>query len=124
MSDEVVIELLKKELIKLEKDNLSYIVIGFPKNRVQSMFLQSVGILPDNVIMLEASDEEHNSRLQEKLSKSNRSGEEVDKLAANSFAEYKINIKVVNEIYKDSIIRVHTAGRENGNIVNELAVAL
>lgn len=34
VDDEIVIELLKKELIKLEKDSTSYIIVGFPRTRV------------------------------------------------------------------------------------------
>jgi adenylate kinase len=34
VDDELIIEILKKELIKLEKDRVSYIVEGFPRNRV------------------------------------------------------------------------------------------
>ena len=34
VDDETVIEILKKEIIKHEKDNVSYIVEGFPRNRV------------------------------------------------------------------------------------------
>lgn len=35
VDDEIVIDLVKKEMIKYEKDNVSYIVEGFPKNRVK-----------------------------------------------------------------------------------------
>ncbi len=35
VDDETVIELLKKELIRLEKENVSYIIEGFPRNRVR-----------------------------------------------------------------------------------------
>lgn len=38
VDDETVIELFKKELIKLEKENVSYIVEGFPRNRVKFVF--------------------------------------------------------------------------------------
>lgn len=34
VDDETVISLLKKELIRLERDNTSYIIEGFPRNRV------------------------------------------------------------------------------------------
>ena len=38
VDDEIVIDLVKKEMIKYEKDNVSYIVEGFPKNRVGYIF--------------------------------------------------------------------------------------
>lgn len=34
VDDETVIELLRKELVRLEKENASYIIEGFPRNRV------------------------------------------------------------------------------------------
>jgi adenylate kinase len=34
VDDETVIDLLKKELIRLETENVSYIIEGFPRNRV------------------------------------------------------------------------------------------
>ena len=36
IDDDVVIELLKKEIMKLEKENSSYVVEGFPRNRVKN----------------------------------------------------------------------------------------
>jgi adenylate kinase len=36
VDDETIIELLKKEIVKLEKDNVSYIVEGFPRTRVSN----------------------------------------------------------------------------------------
>lgn len=35
VDDETVIELLKKELIRLEKENASYVIEGYPRNRVK-----------------------------------------------------------------------------------------
>jgi adenylate kinase len=35
VDDETVIELLKKELVRLEKENVPYIIEGFPRNRVR-----------------------------------------------------------------------------------------
>jgi adenylate kinase len=34
VDDDLIIEILRKELIQLEKDNVSYIIEGFPRNRV------------------------------------------------------------------------------------------
>jgi adenylate kinase len=36
IDDDVVIELIKKEIMKLEKENSSYVVEGFPRNRVKN----------------------------------------------------------------------------------------
>lgn len=34
IDDEIIIDLLRKEIMKLEKENNSYVVEGFPRNRV------------------------------------------------------------------------------------------
>lgn len=34
IDDDIIIELLRKEIIKLERENSSYVVEGFPRNRV------------------------------------------------------------------------------------------
>ena len=35
IDDEIIIDLLRKEIVKLEKENNSYVVEGFPRNRVK-----------------------------------------------------------------------------------------
>jgi adenylate kinase len=34
IDDDIVIDIMKKEFIQLEKDNVSYVIEGFPRNRV------------------------------------------------------------------------------------------
>jgi adenylate kinase len=38
IDDDIVIDLVRKELIKYEKENKSYILEGFPKNRVNILY--------------------------------------------------------------------------------------
>jgi adenylate kinase len=38
VDDDTIIEILRKELIQLEKENISYIIEGFPRNRVNFKF--------------------------------------------------------------------------------------
>ena len=57
VDDSIVIELVRNQLIKYEENNESYIIEGFPKNRTQAIFLQSVGLLPDNMILLKTTRE-------------------------------------------------------------------
>jgi adenylate kinase len=52
VDDDIVIELVRNQLIKYEEENTSYVIEGFPRNRTQAIFLQSIGLLPDNVIIL------------------------------------------------------------------------
>jgi len=57
VDDDIVIELVRNQLIKFEEENTSYIIEGFPLNRTQAIFLQSIGLLPDNVIILKTTRE-------------------------------------------------------------------
>ena len=97
--DDIIIDLLKQELIRLEKANQSYIVEGFPRNRVQAMFLQSVGIIPDNVIILYGDDNRINKRLFDQLPNNQEIPDQIKTLANESIEEYHVNLKAVKEVY-------------------------
>ena len=57
VKDEVVIEIVKKEINQLEKEKKNYIIEGFPKTRVQGLAMQSAGIIPNAFIILNLSSE-------------------------------------------------------------------
>ena len=38
VDDDIIIEIVKKQLIKYEQENMSYIIEGFPRNRVDSIY--------------------------------------------------------------------------------------
>ena len=40
-----------------EKENKDYIIEGFPRTKVQGLQLNALGIIPDKIILLSASDE-------------------------------------------------------------------
>lgn len=98
VKDEIVVELIKQELIRLEKANLSYIVEGFPRNRVQAMFLQSVGIIPDNMIILSNSKRDMEQRVYEKISQ-NYDQSQTEYYTKNALDEYELNMKSIKEIF-------------------------
>lgn len=97
--DEIVIDLIKQELIRLEKSNTSYIIEGFPRNRVQSMFLQSVGIIPDNIILLTLSEDKIMARLLEKISSVVKDNKRLPFFVNEAFEDYHLNINPIREIY-------------------------
>jgi adenylate kinase family enzyme len=39
VDDNIVIELVKKQIMQLEKDNKSWIIEGFPRTKVQALSL-------------------------------------------------------------------------------------
>lgn len=124
VDDEVAIELVRDQLIKYEEENLSYIVEGFPRNRTQAIFLQSIGLLPDNVIVLttsrEKSEEKIFNKLKERFPKSSQEGgepqepasqdsetnsnnnktdEQLRQMARTSVDEAEMNIRAVEDVF-------------------------
>ena len=67
IDDEIAIELVRNQLIKYEEENISYIIEGFPRNRTQAIFLQQIGLLPDNVIVLTTTSEKAKEQIFNKL---------------------------------------------------------
>ena len=67
IDDSIAIDLLRNQMINYEEKNESYIVNGFPRNLAQSIFLQQIGLLPDNVIILKAPREREEERIFQKL---------------------------------------------------------
>ena len=106
VDDDIIIDILKEQLIKCEEETISYIVEDFPKNRTQSIFLQSSGILPDNIIMLKTSREKSLEAIEEKIKNNlenehlEKSDDEIKKLANISFDESCINLSALKEIFK------------------------
>ena len=83
VDDEIAIDLVRNQLIKYEEDNVSYIIEGFPRNRNQAIFLQSIGLLPDNIIILtttrEKAEEQIYAKLRDRLPKPPEKNEEENK---------------------------------------------
>jgi adenylate kinase len=67
VDDEIAIDLVRNQLIKYEEENVSYIIEGFPRNRNQAIFLQSIGLLPDNIIILTTSRDKAEEQIYAKL---------------------------------------------------------
>ena len=101
VDDSIVIELVRNQLIKYEENNESYIIEGFPKNRTQAIFLQSVGLLPDNMILLKTTREKAEERVYKKLKERGQftDEEQLKILAKNSVDEAELNIRAVEDIY-------------------------
>ena len=52
VKDEIVINIVKKEIEAMNKDKKSFILSGFPKTRAQGLAMQRAGIFPDAFIIL------------------------------------------------------------------------
>ena len=154
VDDEIAIDLMRNQLIKYEEENASYIIEGFPRNRNQAIFLQSIGLLPDNVIILTTTREKAESqifdKLREKLPKppekneeegekkpeepsvdsdSNhnnyKTDEQIKEMAKISVEETDMNIRAVEDIFSGFYCEIPVDKfNEDIEVVDELAKLL
>lgn len=52
VKDEIVVNLVLKEIDSLEKEKKNYIIEGFPKTRAQGLAIQRKGIIPNAFIFV------------------------------------------------------------------------
>ena len=146
VDDEILIDLVKNQLIKYEEENLSYIIEGFPRNRNQAIFLQSIGLLPDNIIVLTTTREKAEEKIFEKLrerypipeqleqqqeqhsveSDSNQNNPKTDEqlrqMAKISMEESEMNIRAVEDVFSGFYCEIPVDKyNDDDEIVNELA---
>jgi hypothetical protein len=84
------------------------------------MFLQTVGLLPDNVIILSTTRTKAEERIKDKLSASS----EKDNLARLSVDETELNLAAVKEIYKGFFCEINTNEKTTDSIIEEIAVRI
>ena len=131
VDDEIAIDLVRNQLIKYEEENLSYIIEGFPRNRNQAIFLQSIGLLPDNIIILtttrEKAEEQIYAKLRDRLPKPPEKNEEdKEKEPQENSVESdsnQNNYKTDEQIKEMAKISVEESDRfeEDIEVVEELA---
>ena len=56
VKDDIVIELILKEIKQLQSENKNYILEGFPRTRPQGLELQRAGIIPNTFVILNMKD--------------------------------------------------------------------
>jgi adenylate kinase len=67
ISDELAIELVKREVTRLEKEGGSWILEGFPRSQVQALALQQLGVVPDKVITLKITERAFHEQVKKNL---------------------------------------------------------
>jgi adenylate kinase len=128
--DESVINLLKEQIIKLEEENISYIIEGFPRNRTQAIFLQSSGLLPDNIIVLKTdrhnSEESTFEKIKENLENNGieKSEDEIKSMAKISVEESELNLEPLKEIFGAYYFEVNVDNLEDSEVIENLASLL
>jgi len=90
------------------------------------MFLQSVGLMPDNVVCLESSRKKVEERIQEKLKQfhSKDSAYSFEKAVKESVDESELNLKAVKEVFKGFYSEIPTSNRKKSDLIDEIAVKL
>jgi hypothetical protein len=88
------------------------------------MFLQSVGLMPDNVICLESNRKKVEERIHEKLKQmhSNDNAYSFPSAIKESVDESELNLKAVKEVFKGFYAEIPTSNRKKSEIIDEIAV--
>jgi hypothetical protein len=86
------------------------------------MFLQTVGLLPDNVIVLSTSRTKAEERIKDKLT--NAPTNERENLARLSVDETELNLAAVKEIYKGFYCDVNSNEKKTDSLIEEIAVRI
>ena len=88
------------------------------------MFLQTVGLMPDNIICLESNSSKKEKRISEKL-KQNHSEDDFynyKKSIKESVDESDLNLKSVKEVFKGFYSEIKTTNRNKSELIDEIAV--
>lgn len=98
--DEIVIDLVTKQIELLEKDKKNWIIEGFPRTRKQALSLTKMDFIPDRMILLDVSE---------------TAADEGDK-----YEEYNTHIEGVKDIYA-GMISVVDGNKNQDVILQEIA---
>ena len=115
ISDQKVIEIFKK--YTKEYDHECWILEGFPKTRAQALSLSKNKQIPDKIFLIKYSDEVAIEHIKESLL--SRYGEEaedavLDTAARKAMQEYHMNIKDVQDLFKNVIHIIDAHGYVKG----------
>lgn len=107
VDDNLVTEIIVKEIRRCEDEKKSWIVQGFPRTKVQALALQKHQILPDKIFQLDTARGNSLSRIKHKLIQINQSlyGPELDEIAAQCFQEHQLNQRGVEQVLSKFITR-------------------
>jgi hypothetical protein len=88
------------------------------------MFLQTVGLMPDNIICLESNSNKKEKRLMEKLKQNHAedSAYNYERSIKESVDESDLNLKSVKEVFKGFYSEIKTTNRNKSELIDEIAV--
>eukprot|EP00357_Protocruzia_adherens_P011907 CAMPEP_0114990330 /NCGR_PEP_ID=MMETSP0216-20121206/10728_1 /TAXON_ID=223996 /ORGANISM="Protocruzia adherens, Strain Boccale" /LENGTH=454 /DNA_ID=CAMNT_0002353477 /DNA_START=37 /DNA_END=1401 /DNA_ORIENTATION=+ len=119
--DEIVIDLVKKDIDSVEKKRNNWIIEGFPRTRTQAIYLQRSGLIPDRFVVLSHDQEEYREVIKSKIFEDNIDKEE---LANESLKEYEINLEAVKQLYQGFWHPVDTETKTKDVVLEDIAKIL
>ncbi len=87
------------------------------------MFLQSIGLLPDNIIILSSSREKAEESISNKLKKNFPSASNIDQMTKEAVDQYDLNIKSVRAIFQGFYSELNVEKKSKDSSLEELAVS-
>lgn len=126
VDDDIVIDLVSKQIEQLEKEKKNWIIEGFPRTRKQALSLNKLKVpfIPDRMILLDVNDELTKQRVKENLTSDESNVKiEDDKLTETidtAVEEYHTHIEGVKDVYK-GMISVIDANKNQDIVLQEIA---
>ena len=122
VDDEIVIDLVEKEISEFEKKSQTWIMQGFPRTRVQALSLQSMKIIPDRIINLEIEKPVSTAHIKQKLTEASTEiyGDIANEAAERIYNEYAINMRAIEDVFSKFMFTYNCAGRSQSEVTMDL----
>jgi len=87
------------------------------------MFLQSIGLLPDSLIILTTSNSKLENRIKEKYNRINKGGKPLsEQIIKRSLDDSELNLSAIREVYKGFYCEINRSDMINADVIDEIAV--
>jgi adenylate kinase len=123
VDDNIVIALVKNQIMQYEKDNQSWIIEGFPRTKVQALSLQKIGVIPDKFILLDVKKSTSITKVKNNLIQANSTlyGPELDEVANQAIEEYDLHVRGVKSAFNGFIYEYNATDKIQNDVANDLA---
>ena len=115
--------MVKKQILSYEKENLSWIIEGFPRTKVQALSLQKIGVIPDKFLVLDVKKSTSVTRVKNNLIQANTVlyGPELEDVANQAIDEYDLHIKGVKSAFNGFVYEYNAVDKAQNDVANDLA---
>jgi len=123
VDDEIIIELVEKEIAEYERKSQNWVMQGFPRTRVQALSLQRLSIIPDKIVHLDIKKHTSLGRIKQNLVSGSADiyGDAADEAAERIYNEYEVNMNGVLSTFKQFIYTMDCSDRAHNEIANDLS---